>query len=332
LYAENVHNGLFFAEGPIACYVENVNNLPVINVIDPSGVSLKKIGVSVDYITINNIKKIIIKNLNDGIYDIFILTSLEGSNLFYGRADLNPNGEQQIISLSDLTSFYYSIDIIDITYNFSANNVFAVRNNYRVLAIQVNIGQQTVASNVKLIANSIGIKYIPSEDSSGSGSGSGSGSYGISIGESLLDEFLLGPLFGPLDITNSTKSVQTVNENIILYINGGHGGPILLINKTLEKYIIDPQFNSIQSAGENVYTKQIDYNSYNLPITGWLDAQNNPVEFLLTATPVEEWIVMFGTANGWYNNAYWITNIKTTLDQNGNGSWNGNNYSNGLIV
>jgi len=323
LYAENVHNGLFFAEGPIACYVENINNLPVINVIDPSGVSLKKITMPADlliYITINNIKKIIIKNLDGGIYDIAVsIAQEEGQpNLFYGRLDLNSNGEQQTIAFTS-----YSVTAAnDITYNFSANNIYAVTKNYQVFAVRVNIGQEQVASNVRLIANSIGIKYIPSEGSSGSGSGSGSGSYGISIGESLLDEFLLGPLFGPLEITNSTKSVQTVNEYVILYVNGGHSGPILLINKTLEKYIIDPQFNSIQSAGENVYTKQIDYNSYNLPISGWVNAQNNPVEFSLTTTPVEEWIVIFGTANGWYNNAYWINNVKTTLTQNGTGTVN----------
>lgn len=159
--------------------------------------------------------------------------------------------------------------------------------------------------------------------------GSDGSSGGQSIGTSLIDQFLLGPLFGPNNISGAPLNW---NGDSILYTNPGHGGPIMALDKNLEKYFIDPDFIGLGSSNPNGTTLQnnINYNSYNLPITGWTNSNGDPSQFILTTIPVEEWVVIFGTANGWYNNVYWINNVKTTLDQNGNGAFGGKNYINGI--
>ena len=72
------------------------------------------------------------------------------------------------------------------------------------------------------------------------------------------------------------------------------------------------------------YSKNIDYNIKNIPSTGWININDNTDTTNLSVNPSDEneWIVIFGTANGWYNNAYWINNVKTTLAQNGTGTVN----------
>jgi hypothetical protein len=177
--------------------------------------------------------------------------------------------------------------------------------------------------------NNVDLFLSGSGGGSGSGSGSGSSSGGP-IGISLIDLFLLAPLFGPANIGYFDPSRSVSSRDIFLYTHFGHGAPILMIQKSLERYIIDPGGNGLSNA-ENPLTAQIDYDSYNLPINGWVDADDNPAEFSLTNIPVEDWVVILGTANGWYNNAYWINNVKTTLNQNGSGTWNGQNYTNGIL-
>ena len=169
---------------------------------------------------------------------------------------------------------------------------------------------------------------IRSISSSGSGSGSGSGSVGagVSIGISLIDQFLLGPIFGPSSIGQNIPAWDGATRQ--LYRNANIDS-LSIMRITDITYVIDKNLYGLGTVGAIVVENIINYNNYNLPINGWKNVDGSPSDFVLTVIPVEEWIPIIGTANGYYNNSYWINNVKTSLDLYGAGFWNNKYYIGG---
>jgi len=201
---------------------------------------------------------------------------------------------------------------------------------------------------------------------SGSGYGSGYGSdSGGGIGISLVDQFLRylsGPLFGPRSFTISDWNMGYSNEEETFRnwteTNNGANPPasnnyssfqlyraIKNDNSPLGTLIVGIQGIKIELAhparlnnpfGPDPYVSffsntRINFTEYNIPITGFT-AQGFQVTIVPSTTNVQEWIPILGTANGFYNNSYWINNVKTTLNSAGNGNWNNQTYQNGSVV
>ena len=338
LLTEGVYNGLFFSEGAVPCCVKTLGTMTILDLFPPNSAgnlnpytSVCRINIS-SVVNKDEIKKIITKRTdpNSNTFEIIILTN--AGSIYTTSINLTITDPSQTIvsaNWSNYTSDFSLYSYKDITYNFIDNQFYGVLNNNTVLNIKHNIGNFVTTSNVKLISNAMGIRYIPYELLNGWRGGV----YWINDVATTLNQYGTGfwnnkYYIGAFETTLGQSGTGFWNGKMFANGNFFTG---LAPYSTYTIYWINGIASSLNNSGTGAWNGKY----YIGGVETTLDQSGNGVSYDAAERTPKYYIGGVGTTlntlgKGVWNNKYYIGGVETTLNSNGNGVWNNKYYIGGV--
>ena len=242
------------------------------------------------------------------------------------------------MALTDNLLAFYKLD----NTNDSSGNNRTLTNNGNVSFASGKIGNAAVFDGTNYLTSDQSIALGPNVTISGwvkavDTAGTAKAYFGHSNGYSA---FILGLVnnsatFGPngpggpsfdysafIDQWIHVAAVAT-GDNWVLYVNGIASAPATVDSFTVES---TPSFGTMLAWMDGIYTGELD------AVGIWNRAlSDSEVAALYNSGTGLELPEAPAVKNGWITDTYWINDVATTLDQNGDGTWVGKLYENGSL-